>query len=157
MGVMNLNSPIERELAMSLTAEGLKKEATELMLKNGDNSAMYDQSGGVVGHLLSVKLLSRGSNHTGTTQEMVSNLLEFFGIPEDWVPPAVILRDVLPHFVHLKRLLFPLTGGNIARREELMLRLGRIARDFKTPDEAVAMSSEWLQDVGAAWGADLPG
>ena len=30
MGVMNLNSPIERELAMSLTAEGLKKEATEL-------------------------------------------------------------------------------------------------------------------------------
>lgn len=136
---------VKRDLIQKLTAEGLKREAEELMFKNGDNTSMYGGSG-VIDHILGMKVLPYGLDRDGTL-EVVAGVREHFEIPVGWVPPSIVLRDALPHMVHLRRVLLPLTGGNIARREELVGRLGRLAREFETPDEAAAVGLEWLRSM----------
>lgn len=131
-------------------AKKLKERAAELLFKLGNSGMFQNMGGGVVGHLIKI-------DNPEFSPEMVSAAMGALGIPENFVPPSAILRDALPMMVHLKRLFLSLTGGRVEDREKLVNGLGKLAREFDTPDQAVRVSLEWLRSHEGIWLDSLRG
>lgn len=122
----------------------LKERAAKLLYGFGNSVMFQEETGGVVGHLIRQDL-------PGASPEMVGAAMRALGIDLEYVPPTAILRDALPMMVHLRRLLLPLTGGRIEDREKLVKKLGLLARNFETPDDAVRVSLASLEHMTPDW------
>lgn len=121
--------------------EDLLRRAEELLHSDGQSDMYANKVGGVVGYLI------RGDVGPDWSDAQVEAAMRGLGIKADYVPETAILRDALPHMVHLRRLLLPLTGGYIQKREELLVKLGRLARDFETPDAPLVLELWQLREM----------
>jgi hypothetical protein len=120
--------------------DSLKRRAEELLYELGQSDLFRERDGGVVGHLIR-------QDNPGWTKEQVLAAMRGLGIPSDYVPTTAILRDALPHAVHLRRLLLPLTGGYVEKREDLVQKLGGLAKVFETPDAPLQLSLDELREL----------
>lgn len=133
----------------STKAEDLKKRAEELLHSLGQSDLYSNCVGGVVGVLIK-------QDNGSWSNAQIEAAMRGLGIPSDYVPVTAILRDAMPHMVHLRRLLLPITSGYIHRREELLVRLGRLVREFESPDTPLVLELGQLREMGKEWTADLP-
>jgi hypothetical protein len=133
----------------STKAEDLKKRAEELLHTLGQSDMYANHAGGVVGYLIR-------QDNTSWTPAQIETAMRELGIPSDYVPTTAILRDAMPHMIHLRRLLLPITSGCIHQREELLVRLGRLVREFESPDMPLVLELGQLREMGKEWTADLP-
>lgn len=130
------------------TAGEIKTLTARKMIQEGWNVSGYKEvPGGPAGHTVRGFLLQEQDVDTGLIREAVPEIMRQLGIPSEWVPPAVVVRDALPLLVQLKRVLLPVTGGYIARKDEFIARLGREARQFETADEPLHLSAEELHEI----------
>lgn len=132
----------------------LKKRAEEFLHQLKQSFLWSDKDGGVIGHLIRQDNAPSKTGGPYWTNEQVLAAMRGLGIPSNWVPETAILRDALPHIIHLRRLLLPLTGGYIRKREDLLVKLGRLAREFETPDEAAVLDLEKLREMAKEWTAE---
>lgn len=122
------------------TAAGLKERAEVLLHELGQSDMYANCVGGVVGFLI------KQDNPPWTNLQIEAGM-RGLGIPSTYVPETAILRDALPHLVHLKRLLLPLTSGYVQRREELLVILGGLAKELETPDAALQIPLVKLREM----------
>ena len=130
-----------------LPGDDLKKRAEELLYKLGQSDLFQEWDGGVVGHLIRQDNLPSVTGGKHWTDEQVLAAMRGLDIPSDYVPVTAVLRDALPHMVHVKRVLLPLTSGYTEKREELTLKIGRLAKEFETPDEVFEIPLEKLREM----------
>lgn len=120
--------------------DGLKRRAEELLYSLGQSDMYANHVGGVVGFLVH-------QDNPSWSPAQTEAAMRGLGIPSDYVPVTAILRDALPHMVHLKRLLLPLTGGYIQKREDLVRKLGELAKGFETPDAPLVLELWQLREL----------
>lgn len=131
----------------SVKAEDLKRRAEDLLYSLGQSDLFQERDGGVVGHLIRQDNLPSVTGGPHWTTNQVLAAMRGLGIPSGYVPTTAILRDALPHAVHLRRLLLPLTGGYIEKREGLVRKLGELAKVYETPDAPLQLSLDELREL----------
>ena len=122
-------------------AQTLKSRAEELLYQLGQSDIYANCVGGVVGFIIKL-------DRPAWANAQIEAAMRGLGIPSDYVPTTAILRDALPHMVHLRRLLLPLTGGYVEKREDLVRKLGGLARGFETPDAPLQLTLDELREMG---------
>lgn len=140
-----MESRVVLDYVRSTSAEKLKRRAGEFLYKAGQSDLYANQAGGVVGYLIKCDNPSWGGSEVGGAMRLL-------GVGGDYVPVTAILRDALPHMVHLRRLLLPLTKGYVEKREELVQKLGLLAKGLETPDSALSIPLDELREMAKGFG-----
>jgi hypothetical protein len=78
--------------------------------------------------------------------ELVSRLVEFYGFPADWVPPRLLVREVLALTVHRRRITERLQR-DLGKSVDLVPVFDRAAATIRCVDDAYLLDDERTDSV----------
>ena len=122
----------------------LLRRAAVYLHNKGQSDLYSEKPYGVVGHILKL-------DAPDVSDEEISRILENLGIDPKFVPMSAILRDALPHLIQLRKIMGPIVDAKGHFQSQCydywLMRLNKLAKEFKTPDEVVKLSFEELENL----------
>ena len=125
--------------ALAVKAEQVLKEKSP---HGGGMSVFADYPGGLIGFTLR-KLLFDGEDccDLSDIDGLVDRLIDYYGFAQDWVPPRLLVREVLALTVHRRRIIEQLQR-NLGKSVDLAPVFDRAAASLRCVEDAFLLGDD---------------